>query len=156
VSIYNEAIEKMQAGQAQQRQAGAVSGLAAAGALGTPYPREGALPQEVIEFLTMQLGTALAERNALRGRVWQLEGANNSLWLQRQDTADTLIGLRGEVAHLTEQLKQRAPEKQFVVIGCFGGGAKVERPMEMLSCASANGQTRIRVDARVSRRKRVD
>lgn len=123
--------------------------------LGAPYPRDGATPTEVIEYLTVQLGAAISERNALRGRVRQLEQVNNSQWLQRQDASDTIVGLRAEVKDLVDQLKERAPEKQFVVIGCFGANARVERPMEMLSCASANGQTKIRVDARVKRRKRA-
>jgi hypothetical protein len=112
-------------------------------------------PLQVIEFLTVQLGAAVKERNDLRGRVWQLDQVNTTHLMRRQEMCDALVELRQEVSRLQKQVADSAPQKQISVVGCFGANARVERPMEQLSCASANGKTVIRVDARVKRRKRA-
>lgn len=163
MSIYNEAIEKMQAGQAQQRQAGAVPGLAA----GFAPPPQPTSPQEVLDYLLIHYGAALAQVQALRGRVWQLEAVNETHLQRRHESSAVIEQLRNKVEELEgdvedreERIKAMAPDEQFKVVGVYTARTKgvereLKRTLSHLAVASFDGTTTITVDLRATGRKRA-
>jgi hypothetical protein len=160
-SVYDKALAQNQAAQQRQQLGEARAEQAQVpgqqlGVVGySDLPHDGASPGDVVDYMAKRFGQLLPELYALRIRVWQLEQVNATHLQARDEMRLALLRARQDVVTLENHIKSQAPEKKILVVGCFGLGARVERPMEVLSCGSANGETQIRVDARVKRRKRV-
>ncbi len=161
---YEKATAAMQ--QAQNNAGGCYGAGQALGAGFTPPPK-GTSAEEVLEYLLMHYGAALAQLQALRGRVWQLEAVNETHLMRSHERNAVIEKLRnrveeleGDVEDREERIKAMAPDEQFEVIGVYtasnkGVSREVRRTLSHLAVASFDGKTTITVDLRAKGRKRA-